>query len=366
MFYSYLPDAIKPDRSQNNASTITYMPQHGRVTLTTAGNQDAGIGTSYNEVHGTEVARWKNADGIMSGLMQGVPAEGRIILESSPYGARGWFYERCMEANDGNNAWTLHFYPWWWEPRYSTPLADGESLDLTGDEQHLVELHDLTPEQIKWRRAKMKELPHTFKQEYPEDVLSCFLSGGNSVFGDFEFCLLTQEEHQTEPIEGHRYMAGADWGQEDDYTTLSIIDATDDVEVFIGRWHKMPWDEMQNRIADACGRWNVETIQPEKNSIGSVNIENLHDKFIDVGLDITIRPVTMNNRRKQKLVSNLYNGIHNEGLRLLNEDFATSEMRTFISKQLESGQYKFEHAEGAHDDTVIARMLDWDACCKMI
>jgi hypothetical protein len=366
MFYDYLPESAKPERDQNNASTITYKPHHGRVTLTTAGNPDAGIGTTYNDIHGTEVSRWKDAQGIISGLLQGLASDGAVVFESTPYGARGLFYQMCMEALDGNNAWTLHFYPWWWDEGYQIPLEDGETLDLTGEEQHLVEKHGLSQEQIKWRRAKIQELPHTFKQEYPEDVLSCFLSGGNSVFGDFEFCLLTQEERQTEPIEGHRYMGGVDWGQEDDYTTLSIIDATDDVEVFVAHWNKMPWDEMQNQIVSACGCWNVETIQPEKNSMGSVNIENLHGKFIGMGLDVTIRRITMTNRLKQKLVSNLRNGIDNDGLKLLNVDFATSEMRTFISKQLESGLYKFEHAEGAHDDTVIARMLAWDACCKMI
>lgn len=371
LFYDYLPDHMKPERAQNNASTITYLPHHGRVTLTTAGNIDAGIGTTYNDIHGTEVARWKDAEGIVSGLMQGVPADGTIVFESTPCGARGWFYIMCNEAkNNPDSKWTLHFYAWWWDSRYSAPLLDEEVLVPTDEEYRLIAKHGLTHEQINWRRDKVQELPFTFKQEYPESIDDCFLSGGNSAFGEFGHCLLTKDEMEAVAkvgyIEGHRYMAGVDWGQEADYTTLSIIDATDDIEVFVGRWNRMPWDEMQNRIAHTCAKWEVETIQPEKNSMGSVNIENLHNKFVDLGVDITIRPVTMTNRKKQKLVGNLYSGIHSDGLKLLNVDYATSELRTFISKQTEGGLYKFEHADGAHDDTVIARMLTWDAAVKMI
>ena len=367
MFYDYLPQSIRPERDQNNASTITYPAQHGMVTLTTAGNPDAGIGTTYNDVHGTEVARWKDAAQVMTGLLQGVPQDGTIILESTPYGARGWFYEMCMQALDGDSGWALHFYPWWWDKGYKIELDDGETLVMNEEEKRLASLHNLGPEQINWRRAKLRELPNTFKQEYPEDVRSCFLSSGNSAFGEFGHCLLDKDEMEAiEYIEGHRYMAGVDWGQEADYTTLSIIDATDDVEVFIGRWNRMPWDEMQNRIVDACGKWSVETIQPEKNSMGTVNIENLYNKSVDAGVDITIRPVTMTNRKKQKLVGNLYSGIHNDGLKLQDIDYATSELRTFVSKQTEGGLYKFEHADGAHDDTVIARMLGYDCVCKMI
>lgn len=372
MFYDYLPEGMKPERDQNNASTITYPARHGMVTLTTAGNPDAGIGTTYNDVHGTEVARWKDAAQVMTGLLQGVPADGTIILESTPYGARGWFYERCMEALDGDSAWTLHFYPWWRDDGYAISLDDDETLDLNEDEMRLVSLYKLTLEQIKWRRAKIKELPHTFRQEYPEDVRSCFLSGGNSAFDDFEHCLTAPLNPEWQ--EGHRYMAGVDWGQSDDFTTLCIIDATDDVEVFIGRWRRMEWAVMQDKIVHYCGLWHVETIQPEKNSMGTVNIENMYGKYTEAGIDVTVRSITMTNRRKQKLVGNLYNGIHEGGLQLLpkampslgDELYANSELRTFISNQTEGGLYKYEAAAGAHDDTVIARLLAWDACCKMI
>lgn len=364
LFYDYLPDSVRPDRKQNNASTITYSTLHGMVTLTTAGNTDAGIGTTYNDVHGTEVSRWKDAAAIMSGPLQGVPKDGTIILESTPYGARGWFYERCMEALDGDSRWKLHFYPWWWESEYRERIPDDEEMVYTPEERALIECHDLSPEQIQWRRMKKVELPYTFAQEYPEDARDCFLSSGNSAFGDIRHALTAQEE--PEYLEGHRYMAGVDWGQDADFTAISIIDATDDVEVFVDHFNRMPWEAMVNRIVDACKRWRVETIQPERNSIGSVNIENLARVMEERNLEMTIRPITMTNVKKQKLVSLLYTGIHTDGLQLLPDKEATTEMNVFQQSQTESGLYKFEAASGMHDDIVIARMLAYDAVRKMI
>ena len=363
MFYDYLPDGIKPEREQNNASTISYTALHGQVTLTTAGNPDAGIGSTYNDVHGTDVSRWKDADAIMSGLLQGVPGDGAIVLESTPYGARGWFYERCMEALDGDSRWKLHFYPWWWESGYRERIPDGEEMVYTPEEKELVERHNLTSEQIYWRRMKVKELPYTFAQEYPEDARDCFLSSGNSAFGDIRHVLTAPEE--PEYLEGHRYMAGVDWGQDADFTAISIIDATDDVEVFVDHFNRMPWEAMVNRIVDACKRWRVETIQPERNSMGAV-IELLVRVMEERKLEMTIRPITMTNVKKQKLVSLLYTGIHTDGLQLMPDKEATTEMNVFQQNQMESGLYKFEAASGMHDDIVIARMLAYDAVRKMI
>src|SRR6185369_11301344 len=111
----------------------------------------------------------------------------RVALESTPNGAQGFFYEKCMEALSGNSVWKLHFYPWWWDDEYKLPLTVEEMTFgwfYSDDEQKLIAEHSLTDEQIKWRREKVKELGRLFPQEYPEDVVSCFLTSGNSYFGD--------------------------------------------------------------------------------------------------------------------------------------------------------------------------------------
>ena len=370
-FYDNLPEASKPRRKYANAKLTTYAELNSRARIATVGGhagQDSsgkrkGRGGTNTDIHGTEVAFWPDAEGVMSAIMQAGNPD--IILESTANGAQGWFYERCMEAYEGKGPWTLHFYPWFYDDEYSTPLEPGEVLEYTDAEQKLVDAHGLTPEQIKWRRLKQDEIPLKFAQEYPESIHDAFIQSGASVFGDITGCLL-KEPAQTAPIEGHRYVAGVDWGQTEDYTSICIMDATDDVEVHLDRFNRMDWEDMQWRIVDACEKWGVETVQPEMNSIGSVNVRYLRDKFEERAIDINLRPIMTDNRKKAKWVSNLYRGIHNEGLRLLDIDYATAELRAFVQKQTEQGAYKYEASGSAHDDTVIARLLAHDAALKVI
>jgi hypothetical protein len=363
-FWQQLPEHIRPKRGEDNARTTIYATTGSEVTIATAGSLNVGRGGTFNRVHGTEVAYWKDADAILAGLLQGVPPGGRVDLESTANGAQGWFYEKCMEALDGNNKYKLHFYPWWWEEGYALPLEEDEVIIFDEQEMELVTQYGLTPEQIKWRRDKIKEIPLTFEQEYPEDVYKAFLQSGTSVFGDISAALY--EPQQTEPDPEHRYVAGADWGQSVDYSSISIFDATIGQEVFLDRFNRMSWEDMQSRMVDACIKWNVETFAPEANSMGVVNIEALTTKFEDKDFDINIRPMWTNNDRKRRWVTNFYRGIHYENAQLLNIGYANAEMRGFTQGQTKQGAYTYEAAKGGHDDTVICRMLGWDAVCNLI
>jgi len=369
-FYDNMPDAVRPRRKYANAKLTTYPDVNSRARIATVGGHAGegstgkrkGRGGTNTHVHGTEVAYWPDAEGVMSSMMQAGNPD--IILESTANGAQGWFYDRCMDALDGTGPWTLHFYPWFFDDEYSVPLEPGEHLDYTNDEQKLIDEHGLTPEQIKWRRLKIEEIPLKFAQEYPESVHEAFIHSGRSVFGDVTHCLTAPP--QAQPQEGHRYVAGVDWGQTDDYTAISIIDTTDNVEVFVDHFNRMDWDLMQWRIVNECMYWNVETVQPEMNSIGSVNVRYMREKFETEGYDINVRPVTTDNRKKARWVSNFYQAIHSEGLRLLDKPYATAELRAFVQKQTEYGAYKYEGAGNAHDDTVIARLLANDAALKVV
>ena len=362
-FWQHLPDNLRPKRSEDSATTTAY-ETGSKVIIVTAGSLNIGRGGTFNHVHGTEVAFWKDARAILTGLLQGVPLDGNIDLESTANGARGYFYEKCMEALDGSPEFNFNFYAWWWDEDNVLPLNPKEKFMLTEEEALLSVEHNLSPEQINWRRMKQRELMWEFVQEYPETIQSAFIHSGNSVFGDITGCIKAPAD--AKPIKGHRYVAGGDWGQANDYSGISIIDATDDVEVYLDRYNKMPWDEMQWSMVNACIHWGVETFQPERNSIGRVNIEGLVDKFESKDYSLNVRPIETTNRKKQKWVANFYNGIHNDGLQLLNIDYATAELRTFTQKQTTQGAYVYEAAGSGHDDTVIMRLLAWDAACRMI
>ena len=348
-FWENLPDSVRPNRSMDNAKTTIYSNTGSEVIIQTAGSSAGGRGGTLSDVHGSEVAFWQNADDNMAGIMQAVPLDGNIVLESTPNGASGWFYEACMQALDNNSVWKLHFYEWWWNDEYNIPLLDGESLTYTDEEQYLAERYNLTPEQIKWRRYKIKELPHKFKQEYPEDILSCFLTSGNSFFGDIEHVYIAQMDIKPQP--NKRYIAGLDFGQDNDYTVMIVLDADTLQMVDMLRVNQLSWFDIRSHIKQRANYWNNCNILAEYNSIGSPNIEALQAD----GIHVT--PFYTSAQNKPQLIQSLYTALHDNNLLLQDIPELKHELRNFISKQTPSGHWQYEGANGVHDDCVIALAL---------
>jgi phage FluMu gp28-like protein len=296
-------------------------------------------------MHGSEVAFWPDAERIIAGAMQGGSPD--VVLESTPNGAQGFFYERCQEALRGDSIWKLHFYPWWWDDNYFLPLDEGEILQYTDDETRLAQKNHLTAEQIKWRRSKQRELKRFFIQEYPEDPQTCFITSGNSYFGDISN---NYNAIETPWQEGHRYIAGLDFGQTNDYTALIVIDHSANQMVDFLHINKLEWAEQRRRIVEVCKNWNVQTLVAESNSIGSVNIEALMNNGVN------IRPFQTTNASKAEIMSDLYESLHN-GLQLQDISVLKHELNTFVSTQTSSGVWRLAAEGDGHDDTVIALAL---------
>ena len=353
-FYDNWPGAVKPSRRYSNATLATYSDYDSEAMIATAGNVQTGRGATYTDVHGSEVAFWKDAESIVAGVLQaGKP---NVVLESTANGAQGYFYRLAMEALDGNTDWRLHFYPWWHEPTYRKP--HNAPLDYRDDELVLMARNDLDSEQINWRRMKQRELKHLFLQEYPEDPKSCFITSGASYFGDIE--RVYKAPFNLGYNEDHEYFAGVDWGQSVDFTVCSVIDKTADMQVDLLRVNGMSKAEMRRRIRGMCEKWHVKRLKPEANSMGASEIEVLRTEFTTHGVETYIDPFLTSNASKSRAASSFYDALHERGLLLLNDQQQRAEMRAFQAIQLPSLIWRLE-GKGEHDDIVIANMLAEDA-----
>lgn len=363
LFFDELPPDLKPERAINNATRVYYPRTKSMIYIGTAGNTSRGRGGTYSHFHGSEVPQWKNADYLLAGVLQGVPMDGQIILEGTANGALGWFYNEVNLALRGDSVFKVHFYPWFWDE--DCFIADVDTLDYTGEEAALVHAHGLTPGQIAWRRYKRKELGRLFDQEYPETIEGAFLSSGAQVFGDFGVYTPAAD---AKPIAGHDYSGGLDWGQDQNFTSFSIIDATANREVYLNRWRKMAWASMRAEIIDACRYWNVTRVTAEKNAASS-NIEDLDADIYAAKLSISLSSFTMTHKKKGELINHFNRALHEEGLELIDSPYGNAEMRSLTTKQNESGLWVYVQPlddDGGHGDTLIARLLAWRGAMNII
>lgn len=322
-FYKNFPDNIKefhkPVRETSNEVMSTYPETDSSHIIGTAGSVNFGRGGSFSIFHGSEVAFWKDAEKIVNGIMQAGDPD--IILESSPNGAQGYFYQLCMDSLAGRNDWKLHFYPYTMFPEYQ----------VAG-----------------WEEKKRKELGRYFDQEYPSDEVTCFLTSNKGFFSDIDIDWTAPKDTVCQP--DHFYSMGVDWGMSGDYTVAIMIDRTDNRMVDYVRFNKMSWNLQRIELLNFYKKWRPQGIRVEANSIGSVNIEEL----VKDGMDIESFNTT--NASKSQVFQRLHEELET-GLKLIDWNILRSEMNTMVSKQTSTGLWTISADGDAHDDTLIALAL---------
>lgn len=361
-FYDEFPEPFpKPLRELSNATITTYPGTGSEVITATAGKKTAGRSLTITLAHLSEVAFWNNADTVMTGLLQAIPTHGEIIVESTPNGQSGWFYERCMEAYRGEGSWKLHFYPWWWGDDYALSLDAPGEIIFTEEEYQLMRVNKivLTPQQIKWRRVKMIEMGDEFAQEYPEDIQTCFLStDGTSVFRNvrdvatakvYADAVAYRKAHPNA-----RFVMGVDWGRDADYSVFTVMDVTRWHVVAVHRVRHLDWHIQRARLKAMCHEWQCERIFAEKNSIGDVNISALLQD------NLPVQGFTTTERSKKMLIDNLALALEEKDIRLLPDSdpvgkVMIAELTAYQQRKKPSGNYEYEGKP--HDDCVMSLAL---------
>ena len=315
-FYNYFPkfSDYEVPRTKANDRVTKYIAD-SRSIIGTAGNVETGRGGTYNIIHGTEVAFWKDAEKILTGAMQG--GDPQIILESTANGNQGYFYELCIDALSGRNDWNLIFIPYTKFTEYNT---EG------------------------WLEQKKKELGSFFTQEYPTTVEEAFIASGTGYFSDIEIDY--SAPMNTNHIPNHIYSGGIDWGQSNDYTVATIIDRTDNRQVDYIRLNKLPWAVQRNEIVKLYRKWHLNSSKAEANSMGSTNIEELRTS------GLVVESFTTSNSSKSLIMNKLHKALEG-GLKLIDCGVQKLEFSVIESKQTPTGLWTISAPNGQHDDFVM-------------
>jgi hypothetical protein len=204
-FWDYLDPMVRPMKRYSNEKALVFENPdeatrdaspglRSSISVENANNMTAGRGSTIHHLHCSEVAFWRKAGTVVTGLFQSVPYEKdtSIVIESTANGvsAEGEeFYDMCTKAMRGEGIFRFIFCKWTHNQEYEIEPPPG--FTLTDHEKELVKLHpELNERKLAWRRYKIEnEMGRTlmspedqFRQEYPLTPEEAFISSGRPVF----------------------------------------------------------------------------------------------------------------------------------------------------------------------------------------
>jgi hypothetical protein len=283
-FLDWLPDELRkgPLRtSRANARQIVFPEIDSQYRVVSAGERNAGRGLTVQNLHCSELARWPGDPAeTLAGLRASMTPGAEMILESTPEGAGGCFYEEWQKAAETGTV--RHFFPWWMERRYrGEAVAPGS---LSREERELMKRKRLDLGQIGYRRQIRSNFRGLARQEYAEDEESCFLSSGDSVF---EMDRIEERiKELPEPAErrrngelevwlpaakGRRYLVALDpsgGGSEGDYSVAEVLDLETGLQCaeFAGHVGGL---ELAQLVTALAAEYNGATLVVERNNHGT-------------------------------------------------------------------------------------------------
>lgn len=130
------------------------------------------------------------AEEVITGTLNAVPINGKIVIESTGEGNEGFFAEMVQKAalrgNDGLSPldYKLFFYPWMWEESYSMQAKVEYPVEIT-DYLNGVENSEgitISQPQRNWYASQWKLLGDKVKQEFPSTISEAFLASSDAYY----------------------------------------------------------------------------------------------------------------------------------------------------------------------------------------
>jgi hypothetical protein len=407
---------LKPSQSSPGRLEFGAQPGGSYIQTATAGNVDVGRSTSIRHLVLDEYAFYRDAPSLSTGVLQCVPEDPdtTIIVLSTANGVGGPFYDLWRRTVEGSTDWVAVFFAWWehheYQRAFSDPLEASRFQDtLTREEGDLQKLHNLTLEQLHWRRwaiaNKCEGSTTRFHQEYPSTPEEAFITSGRP---RFDLSVLARQPIIREPLvgeltrqrigvreipvfgpradglgamrlfkrpaEGHGYVLGADPSQgidvgeetgtsDPDFSVACVLDADTGEQVAVVRERFTPtvfgeyvcalaeWYNWAFVVPEAVDPSLVQEILRFQYPIGKVYVRHrLADERALPSLQhVGFKTTTI---ARQQLISGLERALFDNSV-FLHDAVTQQELHTFVYK----ANGRVEHQTGCHDDCVIALAL---------
>ena len=188
---------------------------------------------------------------------------------------------------------------------------------------------------------------------YRQEILAEFIDDGGEVFSNLsQVCNLTEyPKHDT----NEKYFAGLDFGRQNDYTVLTILNSQGKMVDFY-RARQKSWDIIISEVLVLLRKYKPQ-IYAEVNSVGDVLFETLKKQYS------IIQPFVTNNDTKQNMIEDLIMGMNENKLILPSPDLNADlykELSVFTYEYSpKTRKVKYGAPNNFHDDCVMALGLAW-------
>jgi len=405
------PHLVAPLK-KSNEKKLEFEGIHSQILIASAENTEAAKSRTFQIVHISEMAWFRDLKTLMSDLNQTVPElPGTIIIGETTANGMEEFYRQWLRAVEGKTDWVPLFFPWFEMAEYSMPLQNGtlypfEGINFDADtslavfEREELELQSefsLTDEQLNWRRHKIvngcQGDLNVFKREYPATADEAFTTSGSLFFdrkgldkqiekrpiaqGEIFFQNLKWEWRDLKhgriqlferPQAGEQYIIAGDASEAVGLDEAAIIVLNKRLNTTAAQVVGQITPEDLAQIEIALGNFfNQGLIAQESKGYGyQVNqlvyasYGNIYHKVINKdGIDVKTDELGFNTTSvtRPSMLAQMAEEVKNNST-ILNSKELLSECRTFIIKKDKVGKVtKIEGQDGYDDGLVICRAI---------
>jgi hypothetical protein len=277
--FDHLDPVMQPRVSYDNRNELYFPDLDSKIYVAIDTR-----GETVHNLHISELAYITDAEERMTGILESVPAGGKITYETTANGMVGYAFDEWSSAE---SEFERFFYPWHLDPEYA--IVTGRTIEEVleeyaplatrfGTNPRIAQEFNLSAAQLEFYIAKMKRHKELVVQEYPTTALEAFIASGRGVFHASDL-----QKHQArppielkygdllvweQPLGGFHYVIGVDpaEGTGNDNSAIEVFNANTGAQAAEYANNRVQADELAASVVKIAKDYNNALVIPEINS----------------------------------------------------------------------------------------------------
>jgi hypothetical protein len=359
-FYFSLPEPLRRPLDVDNSTELSF--EGGGRLLAVASSQRGGLRSfTASKIMLSEFAFSENAEELKATALAALN-DGQLIIESTANHFNDCLHQEIIKTQTGSANYNYIFFRWADHEEYN--LTPEEGFTPTAEEEEIAIKHELTLDQLAWRREKISKLGYEkFIREYPLDIDEAYRLGGTTYFtyDDLQHINVIDANPVgwvtfQEPIQNHTYAIGVDvgGGVNRDYSVITVVSKNTGQPVCLYRDNTTSPIAIADHITTIARRYNNALVLVESNNFGLATINEVTHNYGRVWKGDSNKDFLTTSKSKPLLFENLKKSIQGGTITML-DNVTMIELRSITTD--EKGLIKFSDMLDSHSDSAMSLAL---------